>query len=88
MIFTFQFVSRKGTDSRIGFGYRLGDHADFQIQFEIGPQKETQPIGTGSTGKREITPADNFSVEKAVRKEKVRKYFLINENLIRVHRFR
>ncbi|KAM8717816.1 hypothetical protein ACLKA7_004507 [Drosophila subpalustris] len=38
---------KKGTDSRIGFGYRLGNHADFQVMFELGPQRETRPLGTG-----------------------------------------
>lgn len=37
---------KKGTDSRLGFGFRLGDHADFQVQLELGPQKFTKPIGT------------------------------------------
>lgn len=71
-----------GTDSRIGFGYRFGDHADFQVQFEIGPQKETQPIGTASPSKRNIRPANEFQIERAVRKEKVtthvRTFILIN----------
>jgi hypothetical protein len=75
-------LSRKGTDSRIGFGYRFGDHADFQVQFEIGPQKETQPIGTATPSKRNIRPADEFQIERAVRKEKVtthvRTFILIN----------
>lgn len=34
-----------GTDSRFGFGYRLGEHADFQVQVELGPQTHTKPIG-------------------------------------------
>lgn len=34
-----------GTDSRVGFGFRLGEHADFQVQLELGPQRETRPIG-------------------------------------------
>lgn len=29
----------------MGFGFRLGEHADFQILLELGPQKETRPIG-------------------------------------------
>lgn len=37
---------KKGTDSRVGFGYRLGEHADFQVLFELGPQTNTRPIGT------------------------------------------
>ncbi|KAL9923735.1 uncharacterized protein LOC119635541 isoform X1 [Glossina fuscipes] len=36
---------KKGTDSRLGFGFRLGEHADFQILLELGPQKETRPLG-------------------------------------------
>jgi hypothetical protein len=60
-----------GTDSRIGFGYRLGDHADFQVQFELGPQKETQKIGTGDTRKRNVRPADEFQLEKEIRREQV-----------------
>uniref|UniRef100_A0A182YDN8 Zasp-like motif domain-containing protein n=1 Tax=Anopheles stephensi TaxID=30069 RepID=A0A182YDN8_ANOST len=36
---------KKGTDSRVGFGFRLGEHADFQIQLELGPQLNTKPIG-------------------------------------------
>uniref|UniRef100_A0A1B0FJS8 Citrate transporter-like domain-containing protein n=1 Tax=Glossina morsitans morsitans TaxID=37546 RepID=A0A1B0FJS8_GLOMM len=36
---------KKGTDSRLGFGFRLGEHADFQILVELGPQKETRPLG-------------------------------------------
>lgn len=36
---------KKGTDSRFGFGFRLGEHADFQVLVELGPQKFTKPIG-------------------------------------------
>lgn len=36
---------KKGTDSRFGFGFRLGEHADYQILIELGPQKYTKPIG-------------------------------------------
>lgn len=36
---------KKGTDSRVGFGFRLGEHADFQVLFELGPQKFTKPLG-------------------------------------------
>ncbi|XP_011187367.2 uncharacterized protein LOC105215249 [Zeugodacus cucurbitae] len=36
---------KKGTDSRLGFGFRLGNHADFQVLLELGPQKNTRPIG-------------------------------------------
>ncbi|KAG7295489.1 hypothetical protein JYU34_021687 [Plutella xylostella] len=36
---------KKGTDSRVGFGYAFGNHADFQLLFEFGPQTNTNPIG-------------------------------------------
>lgn len=41
-----------GTDSRIGIGFRLGEHADFQMLFELGPQTETEPIGNTDTKRR------------------------------------
>lgn len=34
-----------GTDSRFGWGFRLGDHADFQVLVELGPQTNTKPLG-------------------------------------------
>ncbi|KAG9427929.1 hypothetical protein HZU67_10246 [Apis mellifera carnica] len=43
---------KKGTDSRIGIGFRLGEHADFQMLFELGPQMETEPIGNTDTKRR------------------------------------
>ncbi|XP_012061514.1 PREDICTED: uncharacterized protein LOC105624772 [Atta cephalotes] len=43
---------KKGTDSRFGVGFRLGEHADFQILVELGPQTETDPIGTSNDAKR------------------------------------
>ncbi|XP_057330737.1 uncharacterized protein LOC130671064 [Microplitis mediator] len=43
---------KKGTDSRIGLGFRLGEHADFQTIVELGPQKETDPIGNGESKRR------------------------------------
>ncbi|XP_030754992.1 uncharacterized protein LOC115881590 [Sitophilus oryzae] len=46
---------KKGTDSRIGWGFRLGDRADFQVMVELGPQLNTQPLanqGGSSTNKR------------------------------------
>ncbi|EDW71256.1 uncharacterized protein snsl [Drosophila virilis] len=39
---------KKGTDSRLGFGFRLGEHADFQVLLELGPQKNTRPLGEPS----------------------------------------
>lgn len=36
---------KKGTDSRFGFGFRLGEHADFQTIIELGPQMYTKKLG-------------------------------------------
>lgn len=33
-----------GTDSRLGWGFRLGDRADFQVMLELGPQINTQKL--------------------------------------------
>ncbi|XP_029663719.1 uncharacterized protein LOC115235822 [Formica exsecta] len=43
---------KKGTDSRLGVGFRLGEHADFQILIELGPQTETDKIGTSNDAKK------------------------------------
>ncbi|KOX75645.1 hypothetical protein WN51_11972 [Melipona quadrifasciata] len=43
---------KKGTDSRIGVGFRLGEHADFQILLELGPQTETKPVGNADSKRR------------------------------------
>ncbi|XP_076278581.1 snustorr snarlik isoform X2 [Lasioglossum baleicum] len=43
---------KKGTDSRVGVGFRLGEHADFQILLELGPQTETEPIGNADSKRR------------------------------------
>ncbi|XP_072948653.1 uncharacterized protein snsl [Epargyreus clarus] len=32
---------KKGTDSRVGFGFAFGNHADIQVMFELGPQTNT-----------------------------------------------
>lgn len=29
----------------MGWGFRLGDRADFQVLVELGPQQYTQPLG-------------------------------------------
>ncbi|XP_015171390.1 PREDICTED: uncharacterized protein LOC107063803 isoform X2 [Polistes dominula] len=43
---------KKGTDSRLGIGFRLGEHADFQVLLELGPQTDTDPIGTKDSKRR------------------------------------
>lgn len=60
---------KKGTDSRVGFGFRLGDHADFQVLLELGPQTNTKPIGTNNgdsdnTFKRQVNPDDYNNIQK------------------------
>lgn len=60
---------KKGTDSRVGFGFRLGDHADFQVLLELGPQTNTKPIGTNNgdsdnTFKRHVNPDDYNNIQK------------------------
>uniref|UniRef100_A0A1A9WKM7 Uncharacterized protein n=1 Tax=Glossina brevipalpis TaxID=37001 RepID=A0A1A9WKM7_9MUSC len=60
------------TDSRLGFGFRLGQHADFQILLELGPQQATRPLGDqvsmegSSFNKRHV----NKQQEEAVQREK------------------
>lgn len=56
---------KKGTDSRIGFGYRFGNHADTQVLLELGPQKNTAKLGSDGSSdsssfnsKREVDPED------------------------------
>ncbi|XP_053621906.1 uncharacterized protein LOC128681769 isoform X2 [Plodia interpunctella] len=31
-------------DHRFGFGFRFGNHADFQVMYELGPQTITRPL--------------------------------------------
>ncbi|XP_013143455.1 PREDICTED: uncharacterized protein LOC106107231 isoform X2 [Papilio polytes] len=35
-----------GNDHRVGFGFRFGNHADFQILYEFGPQTISTPTQT------------------------------------------
>ncbi|KAJ8667124.1 hypothetical protein QAD02_008786 [Eretmocerus hayati] len=35
---------KTGTDSRLGVGFRFGEHADFQVVMELGPQQDTMPL--------------------------------------------
>ncbi|CAD6218418.1 GSCOCG00011447001-RA-CDS [Cotesia congregata] len=60
---------KKGTDSRIGLGFRLGEHADFQTIVELGPQKETQPIGNSESKRRRQIVVDQVT-EKNPRSRK------------------
>ncbi|XP_026322719.1 uncharacterized protein LOC113232264 [Hyposmocoma kahamanoa] len=34
----------KGNDHRVGFGFQFGNHADFQVLYEFGPQVYTKPL--------------------------------------------
>ncbi|XP_046409162.1 uncharacterized protein LOC124174071 isoform X2 [Ischnura elegans] len=50
---------KQGLDSRVGLGFRLGDHADFQVIFEIGPQNCTQPLGPEEAQRRRHVKVDD-----------------------------
>ncbi|XP_022125967.2 uncharacterized protein LOC111000720 [Pieris rapae] len=43
-IYGFAPPIHKGNDHRIGFGYRFGNHADFQVLYELGPQTTTKEL--------------------------------------------
>jgi hypothetical protein len=73
----FILLLSSGTDSRVGFGYRLGDHADFQVQFEIGPQKETKAIGTNTSNKRHVHPDEELKVQKEANSGEVQLEFIV-----------
>ncbi|XP_056647004.1 uncharacterized protein LOC130451779 [Diorhabda sublineata] len=60
-----------GTDSRFGWGFRLGRYADFQVMVELGPQTYTQPIyqenkasGSSNSFKRSITNNIGYNTRK------------------------
>uniref|UniRef100_A0A182VUI5 Uncharacterized protein n=1 Tax=Anopheles minimus TaxID=112268 RepID=A0A182VUI5_9DIPT len=52
---------KKGTDSRIGFGFRLGEHADFQVQLELGPQLNTRAIGAAASSSKRYVDNDEYA---------------------------
>nr|NP_001097086.1 snustorr snarlik, isoform D [Drosophila melanogaster]NP_608874.1 snustorr snarlik, isoform B [Drosophila melanogaster]NP_723021.1 snustorr snarlik, isoform A [Drosophila melanogaster]NP_723022.1 snustorr snarlik, isoform C [Drosophila melanogaster]ACL92769.1 CG2837-PA [synthetic construct]AAF50962.1 snustorr snarlik, isoform A [Drosophila melanogaster]AAL48107.1 RH01747p [Drosophila melanogaster]AAN10339.1 snustorr snarlik, isoform B [Drosophila melanogaster]AAN10340.1 snustorr snarlik,  len=67
---------KKGTDSRLGFGFRLGEHADFQVMVELGPQKETRPIGEPnqddqSFNKRQVSQSDQKALARQLYRQQV-----------------
>ncbi|KAF5301062.1 hypothetical protein FQA39_LY10881 [Lamprigera yunnana] len=51
---------KKGTDSRLGWGFRLGNRADFQVLVEIGPQLNTQPIRVIPSGSSKRNVANSL----------------------------
>lgn len=58
--------TKKGTDSRLGVGFRLGEHADFQILIELGPQTETGQIGSAdSKRRRDVSVLVSLRLRKA-----------------------
>ncbi|XP_017038550.1 uncharacterized protein snsl [Drosophila kikkawai] len=68
---------KKGTDSRLGFGFRLGEHADFQVMVELGPQKETRPIGEPSQddqsfNKRQVSSSDQKALLRQLYRQQVK----------------
>ncbi|XP_018566804.1 uncharacterized protein LOC108907551 [Anoplophora glabripennis] len=52
---------KKGTDSRIGWGFRLGNRADFQVLVELGPQTNTQPLANQGDGNRKRNALNNLA---------------------------
>uniref|UniRef100_A0AAG5DDF0 Uncharacterized protein n=1 Tax=Anopheles atroparvus TaxID=41427 RepID=A0AAG5DDF0_ANOAO len=52
---------KKGTDSRVGFGFRLGEHADFQVQLELGPQLNTRPIGAAAGSSKRYVDNEEYT---------------------------
>ncbi|XP_032525825.2 uncharacterized protein LOC116776683 [Danaus plexippus] len=50
---------KKGTDSRIGFGFAFGNHADFQVMLELGPQSNTMPLNGQPFPKNNPSPSSN-----------------------------
>ncbi|KAJ2943471.1 hypothetical protein O0L34_g12276 [Tuta absoluta] len=58
---------KKGTDSRVGFGFAFGNHADLQVMFELGPQTNTgklAPAGFQSTAKRQAPSPEKYNKNK------------------------
>ncbi|XP_004925978.1 uncharacterized protein LOC101742014 [Bombyx mori] len=60
---------KKGTDSRVGFGFAFGNHADFQVMFELGPQTNTmnltgQPFSSSNNAKRHAPASPNGKINK------------------------
>ncbi|XP_063392272.1 uncharacterized protein LOC134677774 [Cydia fagiglandana] len=43
-IYGFSPPLRVGKDHRVGFGFKFGSHADFQVMYEFGPQMRTKPL--------------------------------------------
>ncbi|XP_046679954.1 uncharacterized protein LOC124367284 [Homalodisca vitripennis] len=63
----------KGTDSRVGIGFRVGPNADFQLQLELGPQTRTQPLGPdaeGSSKKRHVPVLGSGLAPKPLKSQK------------------
>ncbi|XP_067626188.1 uncharacterized protein snsl isoform X2 [Eurosta solidaginis] len=74
---------KKGTDSRLGFGFRLGNHADFQVLLELGPQKNTRPIGDNadsenSFNKRQVSKAQRDYLRRKQAQEALKR---LNNNI-------
>ncbi|KAL4711277.1 hypothetical protein ACJJTC_019118 [Scirpophaga incertulas] len=58
---------KKGTDSRVGFGFAFGNHADFQVMLELGPQTETKKLaetGFSTNSKRQALYSTTNKVTK------------------------
>ncbi|KAK5638822.1 hypothetical protein RI129_013117 [Pyrocoelia pectoralis] len=71
---------KKGTDSRYGWGFRLGNRADLQVVVELGPQLNTQPLRqVSSSGGSKRNVANNLSNYLYAQQQQQRKEQEMNE---------
>ncbi|CAH2101972.1 unnamed protein product [Euphydryas editha] len=73
----------EGTDSRIGFGFAFGNHADFQVVLELGPQINTmnltgQPFPNNNKRQATALPTTKINNNKEKNRESDAGKYLIN----------
>lgn len=59
-------VSVSGTNSTVGVGFRLGDHAHFQVLLELGPQVTTQTPSPATDNK---TQSPSAATDNKIRRQ-------------------
>ncbi|XP_048487891.1 uncharacterized protein LOC125491047 [Plutella xylostella] len=76
----------KGNDGRVGFGFRLGNHADFQVLYEFGPQTSTRPLepirvrSTWSRQRARRRPFIDFLLRTGLLKEVTYKFSVLRND--------
>ncbi|XP_034828246.1 uncharacterized protein snsl [Maniola hyperantus] len=61
---------KKGTDSRVGFGFAFGNHADVQVLLELGPQTDTMSLNgqpfpkSGNSNSKRQAPSPPAKINK------------------------